>query len=219
MVAEPYGRLAGNSGEPGAYIQIGCGRDAPAGWLNFDASPRVLLPFGRAGMPGNVKLGNATRIPVPDETATCVFASHVYEHLARQDVPIALREAYRVLQPGGTLRLIVPDLQARAMLYLQWLREGRSAANDEFMQCTELGVVVSSRGLLSKFRRLFDHSRHKWMWDEPSMRALLREAGFKRIRRCDLGDSGDPMLELVERPDRFVSPRLGTKELAMEATK
>jgi hypothetical protein len=55
-------------------------------------SARVLLPFGRAGIPGNVQFGNATRIPVPDQSAACVFASHEDEHLARQDVPKALRE-------------------------------------------------------------------------------------------------------------------------------
>jgi hypothetical protein len=32
------------------------------------------------------------------------------------------------------------------------------------------------------------------MWDEPSMRPLLTEPRFKRVRQCDLGDSGDLML-------------------------
>jgi hypothetical protein len=52
-----------------------------------------------------------------------------------------------------------------------------------------------------------------------SMRTLLREAAYKRVRRCGLGNSVDPMPGLVERRERFISPRLGTKELAMEATK
>jgi SAM-dependent methyltransferase len=40
-----------------------------------------------------------------------VFSSHCLEHLAPDDVKIALAECFRVLKPGGGLLLFVPDLE------------------------------------------------------------------------------------------------------------
>lgn len=42
-----------------------------------------------------------------------------------------------------------------------------------------------------------------WMYDEEAIFALLRDAGFKDIRRCTIGDSGDEMFDLVEEEGRF----------------
>jgi hypothetical protein len=41
------------------------------------------------------------------------------------------------------------------------------------------------------------------MWDEQSMTDELIAAGFVDIRRCELGDAGDPMFDRVEDPNRF----------------
>jgi len=49
-----------------------------------------------------------------------VYASHVLEHFDyRQGLALALREWFRVLAPGGVLKLSVPDLDILAHLLLQ----------------------------------------------------------------------------------------------------
>jgi predicted SAM-dependent methyltransferase len=45
-----------------------------------------------------------------DGAAEAVYASHVYEHLSNREVGVALRESQRVLAPGGTIMIAVPDL-------------------------------------------------------------------------------------------------------------
>ena len=40
-----------------------------------------------------------------------VYCSHALEHLYPHEVPIALAEFWRVLKPGGTLVVMVPDLE------------------------------------------------------------------------------------------------------------
>ncbi|MDP1679774.1 MAG: methyltransferase domain-containing protein [Candidatus Nitrotoga sp.] len=49
--------------------------------------------------------GMATSLPYANECFDCVFASLVLHHLTRQDKQQALREAFRVLKPGGELHV------------------------------------------------------------------------------------------------------------------
>jgi predicted SAM-dependent methyltransferase len=56
----------------------------------------------------------------PDGSVAEIYASHVYEHLGyQQELPTAFGEAWRVLMPGGTLMIAVPDLEILAGLILQ----------------------------------------------------------------------------------------------------
>jgi ubiquinone/menaquinone biosynthesis C-methylase UbiE len=51
---------------------------------------------------------------VPEASMNAVYSSHNLEHLYAHEVPLALREFWRVLRPGGLLFIQVPDLQAVA---------------------------------------------------------------------------------------------------------
>jgi len=53
---------------------------------------------------------------VGDASVDAVWSSHSLEHLHRHQVVPALRECFRVLKPGGVLKLFVPDLQSVAAL-------------------------------------------------------------------------------------------------------
>jgi predicted SAM-dependent methyltransferase len=51
------------------------------------------------------------KIPVPDQTFDLVFASHILEHVKRNDIHKTLKEWRRVLKDDGILQLILPDLE------------------------------------------------------------------------------------------------------------
>ena len=212
------------------YIQYGCGYSAPAGWLNFDSSPTIKLEkvplLGRfvrknaTRFPENVVVGDIVAgLPVPDNSADGVYASHVLEHLARDEFNIALRNTFRILKPGGLFRLIVPDLEERARRYLQLLDGSSSSANDWFMRATYLGLEERPSTLVQKVSRAFGGSLHHWMWDYASMHSQLEQSGFANIRRCSFGDSDDSMFKLVEESKRFYDPVHQIRELAVEAQK
>ena len=197
------------------YVQYGCAFSAPDGWVNFDSSPTVR--FERLPLIGRLYIKNATRFPaavrygdvvagLPVETASCrgVYASHVLEHLCFDDCRAALRETLRILAPGGTFRLVVPDLHVHAEQYLSAVAAGDGGASIRFLDDTGLGVRSRSRTPLALASRVFGNSAHQWMWDEASLRAELERTGFSSIRRAQLGDSGDPMFTVAEDPERFV---------------
>lgn len=93
-------------------LNVGCGDRALPHWTNLDF-------VARDGLVSAHDL--RTPLPFPDATFDAVYHSHVLEHL---DLPAAarlLRECHRVLKPGGTLRVAVPDLEQKARGYLETL--------------------------------------------------------------------------------------------------
>ena len=211
----------------GLYVHYGCGLCAPDGWCNFDASPRLKLErlFGLRTLiektvgltfPANATPGDIVRgLPVAGASARAVYCSHVLEHLPRGDVPGALRNTLKVLEPGGLFRLAVPDMHWRAARYVSAAALGDPAAADAFMDGCLMGTREKPRTLMSLVRHQFGKSAHLWMYDFASLKALLEQAGFTGVRRCEIGDSDDPMFALVEDAGRFFES--GERELAIEA--
>lgn len=210
------------------YVQFGCGLSCPDGWLNFDASPTLraqrlpligrLLVGGPVVFPPAVRFGDIVKgLPVADGSASGVYASHVLEHLSRADFSTALDNTFRMLRPGGLFRLVVPDLEARARLYLA--RSADPQANDWFMEVSHLGELGRETGVVALLRAALGNLRHLWMWDERALRAALERHGFVKARRCAFGDCGDVAFRAVERADRFHDAGIGVDECAMEAVK
>jgi len=201
----------------GLYVQFGCGWDAPAGWLNFDASPTLRLervPFiGRPlstalkrnpePFPASVLYGDIVRgLPVGNQSCVGIYCSHVLEHLALDEVRKALRNTKSLLKVGGTFRLVVPDLAYHIRQYGQNTTTGSAL---EFMRATGLGEESRARGWKGLVQELLGNSRHRWMWDLSSLTSELVNAGFENVRRASIGDSADPMFSRVEREDRWIN--------------
>lgn len=110
-------------------LNLGCGSSFHPDWVNIDfipASSKVIAHDLRKPL------------PVGSNSWDVVYASHVLEHFSRGEARAFLMECYRVLRPGGVLRIVVPDLEMIARLYLQYLEEAaagdaQAAARHEWM--------------------------------------------------------------------------------------
>jgi SAM-dependent methyltransferase len=81
-------------------LNLGCGWDRREGYTNVD-----LLESHRPDLVADIReLGM-----LPSDHYREILASDCLEHLPRTDTDRALREWYRLLAPGGVLRLRVPD--------------------------------------------------------------------------------------------------------------
>lgn len=113
----------------GALVNLGSGVLVAPGWINIDNGAHLLvrrlpLPLLRlilratdvgpaAAAPlksGHFLFHNLTDgIPLEDGAAQCIYSAHFFEHITRDDAERLLRDAFRVLQPGGVIRITVPS--------------------------------------------------------------------------------------------------------------
>jgi hypothetical protein len=197
----------------GEYLQFGCGLCAPHSWRNFDAGPAFWLqrnfPFLKAALvrrgfpsyPRNIEFGDVIKgLPVPPGSAKAAYCSHVLEHMALEELRIAVRNVHVYLQPGGTFRMVLPDLEYLAKSYVA---DDHADAASRFMEESLLGTKTQLRGLSGLPQMLFGRSRHLWMWDYKSLSRELEIAGFRNIRRARIGDSADSRFREVEDPGRW----------------
>jgi len=182
----------------GVLLNIGSGPAVAPGWISIDGSWQarfagrpmaariVSLLTGRqvGHWPAGIRCLDIRRgLPFADNSAGVVYSSHMIEHLFRDEAGAFLRDARRVLAPGGICRIVVPDMRSMVQWYVERNgvapADGEATRSDRLMEM--LGVSSPSappRSILGAYRRLTDFDRHKWMYDEPGLIALFREAGF-----------------------------------------
>ncbi len=101
------------------YLNLGCGNRFHPEWTNLDfvsKSPQVRAHDLREN------------IPYPDMSFDVVYLSHVLEHFTKEGGAKLLRDCHRVLSCGGTIRVVVPDLERIARLYLETLDKAAEGA-------------------------------------------------------------------------------------------
>jgi len=206
---------------PGDKLNLGCGPVQPEGWVNVDGSNRAWLAgrFGwldrllvRLSLLAPTEFGPQVRyadlfkpLPFADGAVSCIYAGELWEHFEYDDAARLTRECYRVLAPGGVLRVRVPDGRTFAARLLGLIDEQLAAPRDRRSAAAIRAFVaeffqdVCTRRVRFGFMGHF----HKWLFDEVQLAELLETAGFTQVQRRAYHDSRIPHVEAVE-----VSPEL-----------
>lgn len=89
-------------------LNLGCGRDIRADWVNLDHPAFVerMTEQGVVGLIGCDIDKPDVRLPFDDNTFDVVEASHVLEHVV--NIYPLMEEIWRVLKPGASLMVAVP---------------------------------------------------------------------------------------------------------------
>jgi predicted SAM-dependent methyltransferase len=91
------------------YLNLGCGERFHAAWENLDLRPADASVQ---------KWDLQADLPFPEESFDVVYHSHVLEHFSKGEGLRLLERCKRVLRRGGTIRVVVPDLERIVQLYL-----------------------------------------------------------------------------------------------------
>jgi len=171
----------------GLKLHIGCGPCLLEGWINLDVHPAPLAT--------NVLWG----LPFVDGSVRLVFLSHLLEHLFYpNDVLPFLGELLRVLEPGGVVRIVVPDIAQcieayrndDALFFAQ--RRQHWGAGDG--QTTRLEDFLAYAGAGPDPAWLFQ--AHKFGYDFATLQRALERAGFTDIRESAFNASAHEELRI-----------------------
>jgi predicted SAM-dependent methyltransferase len=147
----------------GLRLNLGSGETPIPGFVNVDALEQA---------PGvDVVADISERLPFDDGAADLVYASHLLEHFPTDAVPGLLAEWRRVLRPGGTLLVAVPDLEAVASIIVERRPGWFTPPHGPW-----LGVIYGGQK--------DEYDFHKTGFTAAWLAHLLREAGFGEIERA-----------------------------------
>jgi predicted SAM-dependent methyltransferase len=91
------------------YLNLGCGERLHPAWVNLDLRPADASVQ---------KWDLQAELPFPEESFDVVYHSHVLEHFSKGEGLRLLERCRRVLRRGGTIRVVVPDLERIVQLYV-----------------------------------------------------------------------------------------------------
>lgn len=157
-------------------LQIGSGSNLLEGWLNVGISVEESWK--------GVYMDAGKRFPLPDESMNFVYSEHLFEHLTYQQAQNMLKESYRVLKPGGIMRLATPDLRFLLGLY----QEPEKPLHKAYMQFSvkDDGMPASPVYVISRFHTNWGH---QIIYDRETLTRMLEEVGFRDITSCEVGQS------------------------------
>ncbi len=97
------------------FLDIGCGPNIDPSFVSLDYGWR----------PGTDVVCDITKgLPFPNERFDGIFTEHCLEHIPFESTDFVLRECFRILNPLGTIRIIVPDGELYLRRYVEFLGGG-----------------------------------------------------------------------------------------------
>ncbi|MGE3537198.1 MAG: methyltransferase domain-containing protein [Candidatus Tectimicrobiota bacterium] len=146
------------------------------------------------------------RFPWQANTVEAIYMGEMLEHFTQEEAQHILHECYRVLQPGGRLRIRVPDHARFWQHYIEEYAHTAQQPRASWSLDHTRWTTMYFRDICIRRPRLWQSMGHyhKWMYDEISLILLLEAAGFQHVERRALHHSGIPQIEDVETRDDLI---------------
>lgn len=169
-----------------AYLNVGCGPFPTPGYVNLDYR----------WVPGvDVVWDLRQPLPFPAGRFRGVYSEHCLEHLDAVALDRVLRELYRILAPGGRVRLSVPSLEIHARAYVAALNQAVAAGTDG--RDDEPAQVINRvfyAGHCDMRTSRWSGDVHHFIHDLASLGRGLRACGFATVTRTAWNEGADPRL-------------------------
>ena len=155
------------------YLDIGCGPNVNPDFVNLDYEwrPKVDVCWDLI----------KKDLPFPDNRFKGIYTEHCFEHLPFNDFKKNMKEIYRVLKPGGILRLIMPDGE----IYIDIYNKRKNGENIRMPY--EEGYITP----MHRINGIFRNHGHQFIYDFNTVKLILQEAGFNQITKEKFGQGKD----------------------------
>jgi len=125
-------------------LNLGSGSDMREGYINID------LYDDRA----DLKL-DITKLPYKDNSVDEIISSHVIEHIAFKEAWDAMADWYKMLKPGGILKIETPDLLNLCKAFIAASEEERNYLYPHMFALADGGPGEIHRFLFTEFQLRF----------------------------------------------------------------
>lgn len=198
-------------------LNLGCGYMGHKDWVNIDwgilglinkypVFKKVIFGLGLAPKnydnqwPPNLRLVNLRKsFPFEDNSVDHIFTAHFIEHLEKYGAVWLFRHCYRALKPGGTLRVLVPDLD---LVVKHYLEDKDSLRKVDVLNNHFWGVLPKEDVPPSLHRRvlLWFARGHSWLYNYAYMKKILMLGGFeaKKIKKCKFQQGKTPNIDFLD---------------------
>ena len=161
------------------FLEVGAGdKKGSNGWITIDMTRNCDIFW-------DLRKG----IPFPNESVSKIYSSHFFEHLTFKEGQIFLDECLRVLIPGGTFSICVPN----ARIYIEAYLNRSELDIDKFFGYKPAYNNTTRIDYVNYTAYMDGH--HKYMFDEENLVYLLKAKGMKNVRLREF----DPLLDLKVR--------------------
>lgn len=157
-------------------------------------------------------------MPIEDNSVEAIYTSHTFEHIFPDKLSDVLLDCRRVLQPGGKIRIVVPDIDRAVRAYakgdVKYLKDKNNPTkpdfypNDPIYYLMSWFLTYSLDGDLN--RRLV--GGHVNVFTPSSLKGWLSRAKFRDIKTMEF-NSCSPVFKGSD------FPRYKNCSVYMEATK
>jgi predicted SAM-dependent methyltransferase len=180
-------------------LNIGCGLHNPPNWVGIDGGfshyvvhrmPKFLLKpfFNNFNMAKNYSFNEyyshlrsfklihhelTYQLPFSENAVPNIYSSHFFEHLFKEQAENLLKDCYRVLKPGGRIRICVPSL------------EDAVGGMEQAIALYKKGDVDTIQTYLTSEIVGFNsvYSNHRFMYDAKTLIQVLETVGFNSVER------------------------------------
>jgi predicted SAM-dependent methyltransferase len=176
------------------YINLGCGHRFHEDWVNIDFAsndPRVQ----------NVNLLGG--IPFDNNTFDVAYHSHVLEHFTPDDGKSFLKECYRILKPGGIIRIAVPDLEVIARNYIKYMEA--AMARDPEADANYNWTLIEMYDQVVRHRSGGEFEAYMHQENIPNENFVFERSGYEaRNQRKTYFNSLNPDMSFKSKAFRFL---------------
>lgn len=148
-------------------INLGSGHWKFTGWVNVD--------IDHASEP-DVVADLAACLPFADGVARLMHTEDFIDQLELDQAAAFLSECHRILAPGGVLRVLTPDMQKLAYLYLN----DPARLEELWKKFVRVPLLLDTPGEIFNIGMRF--AGHTFLYDEATFRALATRCGFDARR-------------------------------------
>jgi len=191
-------RLAYPTEREKVCLNLGCGDKYAEGFVNLE---------GNVLRKKDLWLDLRNGLPFPDGSVDAIYSCHLFEHFYIDELEQILAECHRVLKPQGGIRILVPSLEQAISAYVAGQREW----------FTDLPASYESIGGRF-FNFVFCESQHRLAFDFSFLEEILVESGFRRLLKCQPGQSDLFSSEILMNAERVNESYVQTS-LIVEAWK